>query len=253
MSNAVFQRPDWRDATKYEHLAKSPPGRQLAWEFLRRNPDYQADWLAYMTECEAWEQMHLCQENTGLGLPTKRFLWWCWHFQLKWDLKMPVSPARDYLARVLSDEAAKELGVSPFADEVPFVVDEFDNIDAYTRADGHIESVSAKILVPINLELPVTMILAKVKRVVDGLREEGIRSGAISPITSRVLNQRLYVQELRALDADAAGLGPAEFSEGLLDADAKRGDVENRNKTARDRLKSAKKTMSSGYKLFLAI
>lgn len=246
MSVEVFLRPDWKDPKKYEHLLKAPPGRQLAWEFLRRNPAYQSDWASYEAECKASERVHQCEEFTGFALPTRRFLSWCWHFQTKWDLQVPVPPARDYLSLVMSDEAAKELGISPYGDEVPFVVEEFDNIDAYTRADAHMDSLGPKVLVPINLELPMTMIMEKVKRVVAGLREDGIRRGTISPIVNRVQKPWLYVQELRALDADASGLSPSEFSEVLF------GERENRNKTARDRLVSAKKTMESGYRLFLS-
>lgn len=240
---AVFQRPDWSDPTQYEHLAKMAPGWELAWEFLRRNPDYQADWTKYLEEHTAWEQMHLCEEYTGLGLPPKRFFAWCEHFKSMWQLEVPTSPAVDFYS---PDPIAKGLGLSPYRISVPFVVDEFDNIDEYQRADSHIDLLGAKVLIPVNLELGMETIMEKVKTIVERLREQGIRDGRITPATSRIQASRLYVQQLRALDAAATGLLPSQFSMGIL------GDVENRNKTAAARLRSAKETMNSGYRLFLS-
>lgn len=244
---AIFQRPDWSDPTQYEHLAKIAPGWELAWEFLRRNPDYQADWAKYLEEHTAWEQMHLCEEYTGLGLPPKRFFAWCDHFKSKWQLETPTSPADDFY---LPDDIANGLGLSPLRISVPFVIEEFDNIDEYQRVNTHIDLLGAKVLIPVNLELRMETIMEKVKAIVEGLREQGIRNGTVTPITDRIQASRLYVEQLRALDAEAAGLTPAKFSMGLL------GNIENgdgqRNKTARARLASAKVTMEKGYRLFIS-
>jgi hypothetical protein len=35
--------PDWRSAAAYTYLTELKPA-ELAWEFLRRNPDYQRDY-----------------------------------------------------------------------------------------------------------------------------------------------------------------------------------------------------------------
>ena len=37
---------DWTDPRDYAFTADLDP-RQWAWEFLRRNPDYQAEWQAF--------------------------------------------------------------------------------------------------------------------------------------------------------------------------------------------------------------
>jgi hypothetical protein len=37
--------PDWRSAAAYAYLDELNPA-ELAWEFLRRNPDYQRDYRA---------------------------------------------------------------------------------------------------------------------------------------------------------------------------------------------------------------
>jgi hypothetical protein len=41
--------PDWRSAAAYAYLNDLSPA-ELAWEFLRRNPDYQRDYRAAARE-----------------------------------------------------------------------------------------------------------------------------------------------------------------------------------------------------------
>jgi hypothetical protein len=36
---------NWRDISSYDHIKDENYLSQWAWEFLRRNPDYQKDWL----------------------------------------------------------------------------------------------------------------------------------------------------------------------------------------------------------------
>ncbi len=45
---------DWRDETGYQAL-RGHDGAAWAWEFLRRNPDYQREWQAFMHTWEALE------------------------------------------------------------------------------------------------------------------------------------------------------------------------------------------------------
>jgi hypothetical protein len=44
-----FIAPDWRDGSQYPDPQNTSPS-QWAWEFLRRNADYQADWLHYVIQ-----------------------------------------------------------------------------------------------------------------------------------------------------------------------------------------------------------
>ena len=43
--------PDWKDPTQYPDGSESPT--RFAWEFLRRNPDYQADFAEYCRQTDA--------------------------------------------------------------------------------------------------------------------------------------------------------------------------------------------------------
>lgn len=42
-----FSPPDWRDELAYPSPKVQPDLSYWAWQFLRRNPDYQAEWTAY--------------------------------------------------------------------------------------------------------------------------------------------------------------------------------------------------------------
>lgn len=42
----MFTRPNWKDESAYREIEKTSL-LSIAWEFLRRNPAYQADWLKY--------------------------------------------------------------------------------------------------------------------------------------------------------------------------------------------------------------
>ena len=198
-NTAIFQRPDWSDPTQYEHLAKIAPGWELAWEFLRRNPDYQADWGKYMAECAAWENTHLCEEYTGLALPPNRFFAWCEHFKSRWQLEVPTSPADDFYS---PDPIATGLGLSPYRISVPFVVDEFDNIDEYQRADSYIDLLGAKVLIPVNLEQGMETIMEKVKTIVERLREQGIKIGSCSGYPKQVMDKVVALATTNGYVAD---------------------------------------------------
>jgi hypothetical protein len=51
VESAVFA-DDWRHPEAYEALDDLPPAA-LAWEFLRRNPDYRADYNQFIEETAA--------------------------------------------------------------------------------------------------------------------------------------------------------------------------------------------------------
>jgi len=46
--------PDWQNATYY-HFTESLGTDEWAWQFLRRNPDYRADWHWFHTNWAALE------------------------------------------------------------------------------------------------------------------------------------------------------------------------------------------------------
>jgi hypothetical protein len=63
-------RSDWCCLADYEYLYELDAS-ELAWEFLRRNPDYQRDYLASTDDGEAsaklWGLRFPCGSGTALG------------------------------------------------------------------------------------------------------------------------------------------------------------------------------------------
>ncbi|HEV3444258.1 MAG TPA: DUF6499 domain-containing protein, partial [Gemmataceae bacterium] len=49
--------PDWTDATKYPD-SKKTSGRAWAWEFLRRNPEYQKTWDQFAMQTASFPQKY---------------------------------------------------------------------------------------------------------------------------------------------------------------------------------------------------
>jgi Family of unknown function (DUF6499) len=64
----------WRSAADYPHPGGTSLG-QWAWEFLRRNPRYRADWHAYVNRCESLRAKYGI-EAIGDREPTE-FAWSC--------------------------------------------------------------------------------------------------------------------------------------------------------------------------------
>lgn len=61
-SPAPLWLPDWKDPDAYAHLTVR---HQLAWEFLRRNPEYQADWLNYESVPYYWPEGGKTPKGSG--------------------------------------------------------------------------------------------------------------------------------------------------------------------------------------------
>jgi len=44
----VWKLIDWTDPKNYQHIEKDPSDEVYAWEFLRRNPQYQNDFAEFV-------------------------------------------------------------------------------------------------------------------------------------------------------------------------------------------------------------
>jgi hypothetical protein len=63
--------PDWRSATAYAYLDNLSPS-ELAWEFLRRNPDYRSDYRTTLRDAdEPAEFPELLMLRWGLPFPDR--------------------------------------------------------------------------------------------------------------------------------------------------------------------------------------
>ena len=74
--------PDWRDKEAYPQPGEDMTGARWAWEFLRRNPKYQADYERLKQERERSATMwRTLPEKDGRGIRKRRPETWPWHLR----------------------------------------------------------------------------------------------------------------------------------------------------------------------------
>jgi hypothetical protein len=123
--------PDWRSVANYDPQARS--GREWAWEFLRRNPDYRSfwrnkiepyldadGWIAYNKSGESCPYLQELQDTFGVDNPSAP------------DSSTPCRFVSNWL-RSVSPKSRSKLGLGPFGGnlvpielretEVAFVID----------------------------------------------------------------------------------------------------------------------------------
>jgi hypothetical protein len=239
---------DWRASSDYEHCA-ALTREQWAWEFLRRNPAYRADYAAFIAiwraleadygappqrDFQRWKQDPRAYgplpgaapeslEGTSGELcvvDDERVLLECW-MGAKWGFyKFPLDPARD------TPPAADELSWRP-----PLPADPRPAGDPY-RLD-----------VTFDLSRPLPPQLEAAKQRLAGRVAELRRAGLAAPLA--VAGQRgEWTRWLRVLDADAAGVAVAEWVTAGLCPDA--ADCERA-------LADARAMMQGGYRDILAL
>ena len=86
--------PDWRDPSCYGYIAELT-FPQLAWEFLRRNPEYQRDWKRWGLETEVPAQTldRLLSSETPQIAPTTEALVQAAIDAATWGLNQPLNPS----------------------------------------------------------------------------------------------------------------------------------------------------------------
>lgn len=202
----------WRDPNHYLDLL-GHDAALWAWQFLRRNPDYQRDWRAFNAtwqELEAvygkpphrdfnrWKQdprayaQDNCAPNTdGFGCAGEggKLLLECWMGQ-KWGFyKFPLDPA--YRTPQVPDELLwREIDI-----EVPLY--EPHEIAQLNDAPG-------LCLAELDLSLPLKPQLEKLRQTLIA-RQHGLRQQGILKMQSVQNQQPHWIQCLRLLDALAEG------------------------------------------------
>lgn len=198
---------DWRDETAYERLAQHDGGA-LAWEFLRRNPRYQAEWAEFNQTWQALEADYgrppdrdFCawkndprswvpagEENAGeCRVDQDKVLIEC-AFGARWGFyKFPPDP-RDAEAATARRIAWRE---PPPRDHL---------LEPGTLIDD--EPACAAVL--FDMALPLKPQLERVKRELAVLQRRRQREAGLVMRSIANLSETL-VRELRLLDAEASG------------------------------------------------
>lgn len=249
----MFSRPDWRRTEQYVALLGTYQEECLAWEFLRRNPDYQRDAHAYDAEALAWYSLSPVRYDLSdsscegqvtndlnlartafFGLNGARHAELLDQFAKKWGVAWPWPPEGDYAGEIMFFYEARE---SPEAFEL---VDEFG-----TGMEG------PRVLIPVDLSDPLEILQKKIMGTVKQLRKIGIERGVVAPRTNRVLASRVYVEYLRILDAVEEGATLHEIGEELQPLAVNVPEARQRDKRIRAALAAAKKMQEGGYRVLL--
>lgn len=229
--DAMFIRPNWRDSEPYEELLEPGYWNFIAWEFLRRNPDYQKDVDVFNAD---WGDKQIDDDP-------ERFDYWCKFAEDKWKINrfISVNPR----ISVNGDEH-EEFDGGDF-------VHSSGRDDGFKRIGFRNIIEGPLVLIPVDLSRPLKELEAHFKWAVQRLREEGIKQGTVMPRTSRVLASRVYVEHLRILDAFAAGATAQEIGEVLSPGAINDPEARQRDKRIKAAHKAALKMQDGGYRALL--
>ena len=213
---------DWRSAAD-DAFCDSLTKEEWAWQFLRRNPEYRADYAWFITTWQALEaeygvpperdyfrwrrdprawrsetELTGCDSDTCPGIDDKVLIE-CW-MGAKWGFrKFPLDP----------DRVRPEPGAELAWREQPLGTVEVTeaNREFLQRAPG-------KIALGFDLSLPLApqLAAAKIKLVVQQRSLE--RAGALPPRTTQA-GRSLWTRYLRLLDGEACGVGRPELAQAL--------------------------------------
>ncbi len=213
---------NWRDAEDYA-FTTGFSGGQWAWQFLRRNPDYQAEWRAFISTWRALER------DYGRA-PNRDFCQW------KNDPRawVPASECGAGDCRIDQDKVLIECalgarwGFHKFPPD-PAMRDAVgdgklnwrENTIEIQRVDvGHplADDDAARIALAFDLSLPLKAQIEQAKRLLQLEQRGRVREGRILAPRAAAHAEE-WRRYLRLLDAGASGASPSEMRATWPDAD----------------------------------
>ncbi len=271
---SIFNPPDWKTPDSYAYLHDAPL-RLIAWEFLRRNADYQKAWSEYAArvleiaaqdaEVAKYADLFLSsnaseEDWVALGDETKlndlgemfyQLGFFCeisphhfaaldMHYGDPWGLESIVNPAKNYSRSVCFKESAGTVTI-PFSN--------------YTKAsetvpDGQPGLSDTKWLdLRVDLSLPLKVIDAQIKKMVRMQREKKERNGVIKPIVNRDISPKKYAEYLRILDASKTGISASDIGAAIEPDRINHSEHRQRDKRYGAALTEAKRLQSTGYRV----
>ena len=186
----MFIRPDWQDKASYEWLLSETTSlQQLAWEFLRRSPQYleciHIFWSSYI-DAGPFNCLELDDRliDSGREYDPEILARWTQDWATWWRMRRPATPAEN--------EGCWDF-YSPIDDEP----------ESFVRMEGRL--TGSRVLMPVDLSLPLEVTIARLQEEVRELRERGSLAGLVKPQITRVLSRQKYCEYLRILDAIEVG------------------------------------------------
>ena len=218
----------------------------MAWEFLRRNPEYQQDFESYCAEVDAFFAQNVIaffkslendQSSDSFCLKagffefqkTDRHDYWIRFFEQKWGTITPISPNENWIGE-------------------GFVFPTTDQPETFERVKfGHVNG--PRVLIPVDLSEPLETLLKKAEHQIRRLRDAGIKAGTVKPVTSRVLSPRVYIEHLRILDGRAAGETLQKIGEVVRPTATNDPEGRQRDKAIKAAYTAAKKMQDGDYRV----
>lgn len=226
----AFVPPDWSDQAKYRE-PKATADLQSAWEFLRRNPDYQ----------KLWEQQIATEYDPA-------------ELNGAWKAQKRIAPGRLDRPRLDTPfteqfHIAKYPPPPPSEDEAKLLFD-VHFIPYQRRAGRKLRGTleDNEIVVRLNLTYPLRQQLVNAKK----LLEQQAKERGIKPLERRRRLEKYYTY-LRLLDAKAAGANDAQIIEALyLNIGSGQRGYHNAQQMLRDDLKAALRLRDHDFWLIAA-
>jgi hypothetical protein len=221
-SIAAMQIADWKEAAAYRRLMAGD-GAAWAWEFLRRNPQYQAEWQAFM---DVWNEL-----EARYGSPPNRdFCAW------KNDPRAWVPADEcDGDCRVDHDKVLIECAMGARWGFHKFPPDPRDDsavpehrIGWRERPDDPLSvdfdrplpcQTDTQALLCFDLDLPLKPQFERAKRELQMLQRQRVRQGMPMRSVRRMATE--WVEQVRVLDALLAGVPSAELQNAFTDETVK--------------------------------
>lgn len=224
MKKPAWKPINWIDLKNYEHIEEDSPDEVYAWEFLRRNPQYQNDFSEYERTKKFPGYTRYVLSSDGQYIPRYEDMWdW---YKLSRD-SINIDPKILTLPTFIKGDYPRFLQKG-----------DFPRLDSITDAEeDFLESKQDEVVVVLSASQNLKNQFDRIK---DQLK---LRQDKNSPFRKR---KNKYLTYLRLLDADLMDATEAKIMEELYSNEEKFRTVIFNN------LKAAKKLRDFNYKKLLA-
>jgi transcriptional regulator len=280
----VYKLPDWKNPAQYPKPGKTS-NEQFAWEFLRRNQAYQADWAAYIAKLRAGaksdaELLRLIDAMAAAPEEATK-LWEEFKTPAKRNevfgrlAELPGAEVTEKLddQRTISVPLERYLGAKWGLEHVANPAWRFDNLRVQfrerksfiqTTSHGvHLLEMEAQksqglppgvalshtrwLILQVDLEMPLEVIAKTVLGGIRQQREYRTKNGYINPVKKRARNPTLLVEYLRILDARARDVTFPHIGEVLRPRENNKAPDYTRNKRLKAAYKEACRIRDKDY------
>lgn len=236
----MFVRPNWKDIKAYSGCDTNDG---IAWEFIRRNPEYQRDVDLYRAEVVSFASENLkVFQNYGRDNIESMI---CFHMDEqpgRWRHWSQVSNEKWGLMRPVFTEQSWDGGDLLFP--------ALDYPETFEKAwFGKVDN--PRVLIPVDLSEPLEVALKKAEHYIKRLRKDGVERGTVKPETRRTLSKAVYIEYLRILDGVAAGEALQTIGEVISPTACNDPTDKQRDKRIRAAHKAAIKMQDGGFRVLM--